>query len=354
MGVYGYVGLTGSGKTRRVVKALLEAHGYGSEVWANFRLGSRVFGYMVPLCGRSVHWSGEHQAESYEFRQSTPVLDDMARERSWRRGLGFLPAPDANVLVGGWEQLMALRVFRDEMGKAHRCELVERSAGWTAVRACLVFDCDGCSRGLTVGIDELNQWAPAREWAKLGPGVLNRLAYVRKDGIDLHWSAQHERRIDTVPRELTEYIWSCSVVGGRVGRIRLQLFRREKWVPALMTDKSRVVTGEGATGGGMKGSELELVFKIGRDLATREERAYDTYEHVTPAAALGVDLVPSAPERPARGAEARVGSAVTPQGASAASESRRAGLDSRTLTVVPRGASAPRSKDRAVEPRDRR
>lgn len=296
MGVYGYVGLTGSGKTRRLTKALLEARAAGSEVWSNGRLGWRYDGWMVPLCGRSIHYARDHEAARYEFAASTPLLDACGLECGWRRGLGFIPSPGANLLWGGWDQLMALRVFRDELGRSHRCELVQNAIGeWSSQRACRVYDCSGCSKGLTVGIDELNQWAPAREWQKLGPGVLNRLAYVRKDGIDLHWTAQHERRIDTVPRELTESIMSCSSFGmglrsdGRpwislFGRgIRAQVFRREKWIPALMTDKNRVVTGEGAAGGGFKGGEIELVLKWGRQLLTREERAYDTYEHVQPA-----------------------------------------------------------------------
>lgn len=293
------------------MKALLQAQKDGSEVWANFRLGWRYDGWMVPMCGRSVHYSASHHAERYEFRERNALLDAYGAERGWRQGPGFIPSPSARILSGGWDQLMALRVFRDELGRSHRCELIENAEGqWSAERACRVYDCPGCSRGLTVGIDELNQWAPAREWQKLGPGVLNRLAYVRKDGIDLHWSAQHERRIDTVPRELTESIMSCSSFGMGLrgnGRpwlsvfgagVRLQIFRREKWIPALMTDKNRVVTGEGASGGGFKGGELEIVFRIGRQLLTHEERAYDTYEHVQAAAGLEAQRAERAERRP--------------------------------------------------------
>lgn len=286
---------------------MLEAHANGSEVWANFLCGTRTPGWFVPMCE---HWGcgnydqeGYHdntntrEAPRYEFRPDSPALDVLGRRNRWRHEAnGFVPAATWNVLAGGWDQLMALRVYRDEAGRPHRCALVENANGeWHAERACTIYDCARCSKGLTVGIDELNQWAPARDWAKLGPGVLNRLAYVRKDSIDLHWSAQHERRIDTVPRELTEYILSCSSFGlglrpdGRawltiLGRgIRFQFFRREKWIPALMSDANRVVTGEGATGGGFKGGELELVAKWSKQLLTHEERSYNTYEHVQPA-----------------------------------------------------------------------
>lgn len=301
MGVTGYVGLMGSGKTRRVVKAGLVARAEGRELFANFRFGDRRRGWMVPLCGDAIHFVGQgepHDAERYEFRASTPILDYYGKELQWRYGLGFVPWKDANILTS-WSQLEALRVHRDEMGAAHKVRVVEigvDSKGqpvYDSVRACRVYDCRGCSKGITVLIDELNLWAPSRLWAELGLGVLQRWAYARKDGLDIVWSAQHEARVDKVAREVTDFVWSCSAFGGSWGglRTRFQIFHRVRWIPALLTDKARTNPQEGSQGGGIvdqvRNSETDWVIKFGRRLGTKEEECYDTYEHVAPSRHLG-------------------------------------------------------------------
>lgn len=298
MSVVGYVGLMGSGKTRQVVRRGLEARELGREVFANFKLGSRERGYLVPRCD---HWGcgnfdelGLHDRvnsrhSSFAFEAATPILDELARRHGWRGGRGFVADP-AVKLLSSWEQLEALRVHRDELGAVHRTKLVEDGVDdkgtqlYRAERDCDVWDCKGCSKGITVLIDELNLWAPSRLWEKLGLGVLQRWAYARKDGLDIIWSAQHEARIDKVAREVTEHIWSCNGIGGslRIGQggLRVQLFRRQKFIPALMTDKNRTMAEEGGKSAGLTDFELGLVVRIGSKLSTREEDAYDTFEHV--------------------------------------------------------------------------
>lgn len=283
MPVYGQVGLMGSGKTRQIVKVGLRALDAGRDVYANFRLGARVDGWIVPLCGRAEHVGLDHQAETYEFRPRGRELDWMATRSGWRSGRGFVPHDQAQVLTS-WEQLIALRVARDSFGIAHRLRVLrdDSTGEWAAEPMCRVYDCRGCSRGITVLIDELNLWAPSRLWQDLGLGVLNRWAYARKDGLEVHWSSQHESRVDKVAREVTDHIYTNTSFGGIIGRVRFQVFQRRKWVPALMTDKNRVVSAEGAKGSGAVGGFEwpEFVVRWGRTLSTREEDSFDTYEHV--------------------------------------------------------------------------
>jgi hypothetical protein len=298
--VTGYVGLMGSGKTRQVVREGLEARKYGREVFANFMLGSRVRGYLVPRCS---HWgcghfdgSGLHErvntagsAADFSFEPATPVLDGLAVRYGWRSGLGFVSDPAVKVLTS-WSQLEALRVHRDELGKVHRTKLIETgedddgSPTYTSARDCEVWNCEGCSKGITVLIDELNLWAPSRLWEKLGLGVLQRWAYARKDGLDIVWSAQHEARIDKVAREVTEGIWTNAAMGGSVrirgGGLRVQIFRRQKFIPAMLNDKNRTLAAEGGKGGGLTDFAINFVVRFGAKLSTREEDAYDTFEHV--------------------------------------------------------------------------
>jgi len=336
VGVTGYVGLMGSGKTRRVVRHCLDALKEGRDVYANFRLGFRTEGWMVPLCGRSVHYRTyrtTHEAESYEFRGRTPVLDYVGREQGWRFGRGFVSDDKAQVLES-WEQLQALRVFRDEMGRSHKVRVVRDEAGeWVSERECAVWDCDGCSKGVTVAIDELNLWAPSRMWQDMQLGTLTRWAYARKDGMDIVWSAQHEARIDKVPREVTDFIYTCTALGGSAPLMRLQMFQLRRWVPALLTEKNRVVAGEGArSSGAIGGFEWpEFVVRFGRKLTTREEEAYDTYEHVQGSGHLA-SARRGAPGG-ARSAGVRPRPAVT-VGRSEAEQTRVARLDGRRSSTV--------------------
>lgn len=292
MSVTGYVGLMGSGKTRMVVREGLEARAAGREIFANFRMGKRVDGWIVPMCGGSLHYATkDHAAERHTFVPADrwPMLEHYAAELGLRRGRGFVDDPNVKLLTS-WSQLEALRVHRDELGAVHRTKLVSAGVGadgeelYAAERDCEVWNCGGCSKGITVLIDELNLWAPSRLWEKLGLGVLQRWAYARKDGLDIVWSAQHEARIDKVAREVTESIWSCNGMGGskriRGFGFRFQIFRRQKFIPAMLNDKNRTLASEGGKSAGLTDFSISFVVRLGSRLSTREEDAYDTFEHV--------------------------------------------------------------------------
>jgi len=289
MPVIGYVGLPGSGKTLALVNKGLEARALGRVVYANFQLGSRVDGYLAPTCDYGIHHDSEHaarigswcalyhqhcEANGYRFVARSDDADAAARAHDWRKGRAFVPDSGAYVLRS-WEDLINLRIFRDPFDVAHQPD-------------CSVVGCVGCSRGITVLLDELNLWAPSRLWQKLGIGVLNRWAYTRKDGLEILWSAQHEARVDKVAREVTDFIWTCKSMGGRwefkfpfmkTSRIvHFQRFQRTRWIPQLLTDKNRVAVAEGGHADGILGGMFNTE---GMWFRQRLADGYNTYEHVS-------------------------------------------------------------------------
>jgi len=78
--------------------------------------------------------------------------------------------------------------------------------------------------GATVLWDELPLYVNARKWADFPDGMLYRLTQIRKDGLQLYYSAIHENMIDVNVRRMTYSYWRCRAITGR-------LFRRELWPP---------------------------------------------------------------------------------------------------------------------------
>ena len=76
-------------------------------------------------------------------------------------------------------------------------------------------ECGSCFVSISdamILIDEVNLWAPSRYWANLPLALLHRWAQVRKYGIQVIWSAQHEARVDKALREVTGWMWQCEPV----------------------------------------------------------------------------------------------------------------------------------------------
>lgn len=59
-------------------------------------------------------------------------------------------------------------------------------------------------------IDEAHLWFPARGALALPPSWLAMLSQTRKSGWDLYWCTQHERRIDSVIKDVTTWMYLCS------------------------------------------------------------------------------------------------------------------------------------------------
>lgn len=287
MPVTGYVGLPGQGKTLELVRQAVLAHKEGRDVWSNFLFGGRFQGYQTDCCILDFTRSRVDPAHEHDLvlEPETPASRQLAEVKGWRSGRGFVPA-SWSFFVDSWDTLMELRVQRDVFGKPHKL-------------ACRMEACDGCSKGLSIFIDELNLWAPSRMWADLGIGVLTRWAYVRKDGMNVYWSAQHEARIDKVAREVTDFIFTCRR-SGPFGPIPAFFFRA-KWEPRVLESSGTDRNGVGSSEGKVRAMRFEWNF-----LKKSVAECYDTYErvkaskHLTEAAEKKAAAAAKAATRPLR------------------------------------------------------
>jgi hypothetical protein len=62
-----------------------------------------------------------------------------------------------------------------------------------------------------IGLDEAHVYLPARGAMRLPMSWLAMLSQTRKNGWDLMWSTQHENRVDRVLRDVTNWLWLCSI-----------------------------------------------------------------------------------------------------------------------------------------------
>lgn len=70
--------------------------------------------------------------------------------------------------------------------------------------------------GSVVVWDELPLYVNARKWSEFPDGLLYRLTQVRKDGIELYYSAIDEAMVDLNVRRVTFWYWHCRAVTARV------------------------------------------------------------------------------------------------------------------------------------------
>lgn len=320
MAVIGYVGLPRTGKTLALIKRGVDAIERDNwDVYASFELGDRYPGFIVPRCphfpDRPIAcWFGLHQdhRRTHETffvadRDNDHLGIAMYHDAGFRRGEGFIRYPHLNRLTS-WKQVEAIRQYRDEFDAPHRLRLAfggldeNGDERWTAEPTCHPWRCKGCSNGILILLDELNAWAPSREFAKLGMGVLTRFAYSGKDGLTICWSAQDKARIDKAIREVTDEIWQCTSFGGKItfrGRqlLQYQVFTRRRWIPGLMTERGMALDDEHvgvSRSGGMfdiRDSERDYWWTM-----KRYARHYRTFERIEALAHL---LTPAITAHPA-------------------------------------------------------
>lgn len=72
---------------------------------------------------------------------------------------------------------------------------------------------DGSIPQRMVIMDEANWLAPSRYWNTLPKDLLRMWSESRKLGLNVIWTAQHESRVDTALRELTEIVWHSHHIG---------------------------------------------------------------------------------------------------------------------------------------------
>lgn len=64
--------------------------------------------------------------------------------------------------------------------------------------------------------DELPLYFNARKWAEFPDAMLYKFTQIRKDGLQLYYSAIHEAMIDVNIRRVTFWYWRCRAITGRV------------------------------------------------------------------------------------------------------------------------------------------
>lgn len=261
-----YTGLMGSGKTLALVEYGLKALKNGSDVYANFGIGKHEWGYL----------NGSGRFQPFEMLAKAEHRSRFIAENPDRRiGQGFTPAPNLYRLRD-WEHFCHLRVMRDPLGGAHK-------------QGCDYRGCPGCSRGITILIDEVNSWANSRHWQDVGVGLLTKFTYMRKHGLELVVSAQHEDRLDVALRHLLEFTWLCRPGGWwtrradhvkepvRIKGMPIAWFTRERFIAGQLTDAVRAGSKEMESHsgiiGGMAGPERHW-------FSDTVANAYDTYEEV--------------------------------------------------------------------------
>lgn len=60
---------------------------------------------------------------------------------------------------------------------------------------------------MTILIDEINLSFPSRMWAKVPGWVLYFWSQTRKFGLDIYYTSQSFKRVDTIIREITNFLW---------------------------------------------------------------------------------------------------------------------------------------------------
>jgi hypothetical protein len=110
-------------------------------------------------------------------------------------------------------------------------------------------------------IDEAHLWFSARNALRLPPSWLALMSQTRKRGWDLLWAAQHEKRVDSVIRDVSSWMHLCSSWWTWNGHPLL--FKSECYEPEYFRQKKKMMT--------------QRWRFFSQDVAN----AYDTYETLT-------------------------------------------------------------------------
>lgn len=76
-------------------------------------------------------------------------------------------------------------------------------------------------------VDEINLIMPSRQWKSFPMELAMYWAQSRKFGVDLWWTSQSLRRVDTIIREITELVWNCR----RVSFFFFSFHKAEAYLP---------------------------------------------------------------------------------------------------------------------------
>lgn len=88
-----------------------------------------------------------------------------------------------------------------------------------------------------IAIDEAHLWFPARQALRLPPTWLAMLSQTRKKGWDLLWAAQHEKRVDAVIRDVSNWMHLCTAWFPHNGHP--MLFKQQTYEPEFFRQPKR-------------------------------------------------------------------------------------------------------------------
>ncbi len=177
-GVVGYVGLWGSGKSIAMARDCILALRAGQEVYATMHITD-------PVTGRSAHYIDprEDAADQVAAIQAPPDTEEELTAEAAR---------DA------WVRKSRLRVW------------LRRHLG--------MFAPPKRRPKVVVAIDEINVVFPSRMWTSMPVKMLYAWAQGGKRGIAVRWTAQTEKRVDTVAREVSHEVARTFVAVRLFGR----------------------------------------------------------------------------------------------------------------------------------------
>jgi hypothetical protein len=189
-GVVGYLGLWGSGKTLAMTRDLILAMRAGQIVYATYHIRD-------PLTGQHAHY-----------------ID-----------------PDADDFVDQIARIQAPPDSEDEIAaEAERSAWVERSRlrRWLRRHVGMYAPRKRVPK-VVVGFDEINVIFPSRMWSAMPVKMLYAWAQGGKRGIAVRWTAQTEKRVDTVAREVSHEVARTYVFVRLFGRP--MLLRQAYYLP---------------------------------------------------------------------------------------------------------------------------
>lgn len=129
-----------------------------------------------------------------------------------------------------------------------------------------------------INIDEINLICPSRYFQKLPPSVASYWAQSGKGGLTMRWTAQDLARVDTIVREITEYIWVCKKVF-------------YKWHQAICYTPGQLQRVEA-------GQEVEPLEVNNFWISPKIHEQYNTFQRINPAKLLKelekADFIPNA------------------------------------------------------------
>jgi hypothetical protein len=231
-GVIGYCGLWGSGKTLAMTRDLILAMRAGQRVVATYHI-------LDPVTGLQAEYIDPEAEDFVDQIAAIRAPDDTEEEIA------------AAAKHAAWiERSRWRRWARRHLGAYGRSKRIPK---------------------VVVGFDEINVIFPSRMWASMPVKMLYAWAQGGKRGIAVRWTAQTEKRVDTVAREVSHEVAKTKVFFAMFGR------------PILLRQGFYLPEDMGATGEALAKKRIRARWVF---VPWWVLEGYDTLEQVRPSAHL--------------------------------------------------------------------